>query len=131
MPHVTFSARELLRGRVVPPAWYVLQIESVGEELSKDKGSTNYPVEATVVMNADNGDTSHAGVPVEWNFNSKAIGFARGFFEAFGVELEPDKRFELAGSVGKQIEVFVENGEWQGRMRNQVNHKYRPLSVRE
>lgn len=131
MPHVSFTPRELLRGKVVDPAWYVLQIDSVGEELSKDKGSTNYPVEATVIMNADNGDTKFAGVPVEWNFNSKAIGYARGFFEAFGVELEANKRFELAGAVGHQIEVFVENSEWQGRMKNQVNHKYRPHTPKE
>jgi hypothetical protein len=126
VPHVSFTKRELLRGKIVDPAWYVLQIEAVGEELSKDKGSTNYPVEATVVMNADNGDTKFEGVPIEWNFNSKAIGFARGFLESFGVELEADKRFELAAANGKEIDVFVENGEYLGRMQNRVNHKYRP-----
>lgn len=128
MPIIEFSDRDLLRGTVVEPAWYVVLINSVGEAPSKDGGSTNYPVEGTIIKNADNGDEKYANVPLDWNFNSKALGFATGFLRSFGVELSSGKRFELGSAVDKKLEIFVENGEWQGRMKNNVNHKYRPLS---
>jgi len=127
MPIVQFSDRDLLRGKVVEPAWYVVTIVSVGEAPSKDGGSTNYPVEGSIVKNAENGSEEFAGVPLDWNFNSKAIGFAVGFLGALGVDVKAGARFELSNAAGKQIEVFVENGEWQGRIVNRVNHKYRVL----
>ena len=126
-PIVTFTDRDLLRGKVVEPAWYVVNIDNIGEGPSKDGGSTNYPVEATVIKNADNGSEDFKGVPLDWNFNSKAIGFAVGFLAAFGVDVKSGARFDLANAVGRQVEVFVENGEWQGRMVNRVNHKYRAV----
>lgn len=127
MPIISFSERDLMRGKVVEPAWYVVVINNIGEAPSKDGGSTNYPVEGTIVKNADNGADDFAGVPLDWNFNNKAIGFAVGFLSAFGVDVKAGARFDLASAVGKQIEVFVENDTWQGRMVNRVNHKYRPL----
>jgi len=129
MATVQFSARDLLRGRVVDPAWYKVKIEGVGESPSKDGGSTNYPVEATIIKNADTGDEKFAGVPIEWNFNSKAIGFARGFLESLGVPLEADKRYDLSQAAGEIIDVFVENDTYQGRTVNRVNHKYRKASA--
>jgi hypothetical protein len=127
MPVVQFSDKDLLRGKVVEPAWYVMHIESVGEAPSKDGGSTNYPVEGVIVKNADNGNEEFKGVPIDWNFNSKAIGFAVGFLTAFGVDVKSGARFDLANAAGKQLEVFVENDTYQGRMVNRVNHKYRAL----
>jgi hypothetical protein len=84
-------------------------------------------VEGSIVRNADTGAEDFKGVPLDWNFNSKAIGFAVGFLAAFGVDVKAGARFDLANAAGKQIEVFVENGEWQGRIVNRVNHKYRAL----
>ena len=127
MPIISFSERDLMRGKIVEPAWYVVTINNIGEAPSKDGGSTNYPVEAVIVKNADNGSEEFAGVPLDWNFNSKALGFARGFLESFGVSPQSGQRYELSNTVGKQVEVFIETGEWQGRMKNQVSHKYRAL----
>ncbi len=143
MPIITFSDKDLRRGSVLPPGWYKVKIDKIGEAAAKasDKGpSINYPVEATIICNADNGSTSFkkrqddgtetdislAGMPLDWNFNSKAIGFAVGFLECFGVKVQAGMRFDLEAAQGKDIEVFVENGEWQGRIVNRVNHKYRP-----
>lgn len=126
MPIVSFSERDLLRGTVVEPAWYLVSIDDIGEAPSKDGGSTNYPVEGTIIKNDDTGEENFRGVPLDWNFNSKAIGFAVGFLKSFGVDVKAGARFELANAKGKQVAVFVENGEWQGRMVNRVNHKYRP-----
>lgn len=125
MPMISFSEKDLLRGKVVEPAWYRVRIDEVGEAPSKDGGSTNYPVEATILRNADNGGEEFANVPLDWNFNSKAISFARGFLESFGVELKPNQRFDLAKAKGLELDVFVENDTWQGRLINRVNHKYR------
>lgn len=131
-PVVNFSDRDIMRGKVVTPAWYRVKIESVGEAPAKasDKGpSTNYPVEGTIIANADNGDTEFAGVPLDWNFNSKAIGFAIGFLQSFGVEVKGGMRFDLAAAANREIEIFVENDTYQGRLVNRVNHKYRPVKA--
>lgn len=128
MPIISFGNRDLLRGKIVDPAWYRVKIENVGEAPAKqsEKGpSTNYPVEATIMFNGDNGDTQFAGVPVDWNFNSKAIGFAVGFLQAFGVEVKAGTRFDLKSAEGREIDVYVENDVYQGRQVNRVNHKYR------
>lgn len=128
MAVIQFSQRDLMRGIIVTPAWYRVKIESVGEAPAKqsDKGpSTNYPVEATILFNGDNGDTTHKGVPVDWNFNSKAIGFAVGFLQAFGVDVKAGTRFDLKSAEGREVDIFVENDTWQNRLVNRVNHKYR------
>ena len=128
MPIVNFSPRHMLRGTLITPGWYRVRIESVGEAPAKasDKGpSTNYPVEGTVLFNGDTGDTQFASTPIDWNFNSKAIGFAVGFLQAFGVEVKADTRFDLKSAEGRELDVFIENDMYQGRMLNRVNHKYR------
>jgi len=128
MPFITFSDRELLRGKTVLPAWYRVRINSIGETPAKtsEKGpSTNYPVEGTILFNADDGTKDFEGVPVDWNFNSKAISFAVGFLQAFGVEVKSGTRFDLRSAEGRELDIYVENDTWQGRIINRVNHKYR------
>lgn len=131
MPMVTFSDRDLLRGQAVTPAWYRVKINSVGENPAKvdpqnpKPPSTNYPVEATILFNGDTGDTQFKNVPLDWNFNSRAIGFAVGYLQSFGVEVKAGQRFDLKASEGLELDVFVENDTYQGRIVNRVNHKYR------
>ncbi len=128
MAVISFSDRDLLRGKVITPGWYRVRIESVGEAPAKasEKGpSTNYPVEATILFNGDTGDLEFKGYPVDWNFNSKAIGFAVGYLEAFGVEVKSGTRFDLKSSEGREVDVFIENDTYQNRLVNRVNHKYR------
>jgi len=127
VPIISFSEKDLLRGKIVEPAWYVVTINNVGEAPSKAGDSTNYPVEGVIVKNADNGSEEFAGVPLDWMFNNKAISFAAGFLAALGVDVKSGARFELSNAIGKQVEVFVENDTWNGRMLNRVNHKYRAL----
>ena len=128
MPVIAFSNRDLMRGKLITPGWYRVRVETVGESPAKvsEKGpSTNYPVEGTILFNGDTGDKEFANMPIDWNFNSKAIGFAVGFLQAFGVEVKEGTRFDLKSAEGKELDVFIENGEYQGRMVNRVNHKYR------
>jgi hypothetical protein len=129
MPLVEFTDRDLLRGKPIEPAWYRVHLDSIdGEgELSKDKKSTNYNVEGTILFNGDNGDPTYKGYPLTWNFNSKAMGFTKELFIAFGLELKSKERYRLEALAGKDIDVFVENDTYQGRTTNKVNHKYRPI----
>ena len=129
MPLVEFSNRDLLRGKLVTPGWYRVRIESVGEApTTGPKGpSTNYPVEGTILFNGDDGNVEFKDVPLDWNFNSKAIGFAVGFLQAFGVEVKAGQRFDLKAAEARELDVFVENDTWQNRMINRVNHKYRVI----
>jgi hypothetical protein len=132
MPVITFSDRDLMRGKIITPAWYRVKIDAIGEAPAKqsEKGpSTNYPVEATILFNGDNGDTEFAGVPLDWNFNSKAIGFAVGFLQSFGVDVKSGTRFDLKSAEGREVDVFVENDTYQNRLVNRCNHKYRPAKA--
>jgi hypothetical protein len=126
MPQVEFSDRELLRGTIVEPAWYRVYVEGVGEGTpSKDGKSTNFGAEGTILFNGDTGATNFRNVPIDWNFNSKAMGFAVGFLKAFGVDLAPRTRYELNSAAGKEIDIYIDNRMFEGRTLNNVSHKYR------
>ena len=125
MPIIQFTEKDIKRGIIVDPAWYRIKIDEVSEKLSKAGDSTNYIIAATVLHNADNGDEKFAGVPLDWNFNSKAIGFMVGFCEALGEEVTADSRFELTAAVDREIDLKIDNDMWEGRPKNQVNHYYR------
>jgi hypothetical protein len=125
MPMISFNEKDLMRGTLIDPAWYRVKIDAIGEAPSKDGGSTNYPVEGTILRNADNGDTKYAGMPLSWNFNSKAMGFSVGFLQSIDVDVKPNIRYELSAAEGKELDVFVENGQYNGRLVNRIEHKYR------
>ena len=127
MPLVEFTESDLLRSKVVTPAWYRLQLGLVSEwTSSKDGQSNNCTVEGIVVTNADNGDNEFAGVPVTLQFNDKpkARGFIEGFLRALGVDVAAG-RYDLAAANGKMVDAFIENETYEGRIRNRCNHKYR------
>lgn len=122
---IMFSPEDMNRDKLVDPGWYDVLIKDVVEAPSRDGGSTNWKVEAVVVKSAD-GNEEFAGVPLVWNFNSKAISFAIGFLQALGVNVEPDKRYDLTQAKNSRIQVYVIRGEYEGRARNQVQHSYKP-----
>jgi hypothetical protein len=127
MPLVEFTESDLLRNKLVDPAWYKLKIQSCSEwEPSKDQQSNNCKMETVVEANADTGGAEFAGVPIRIQFNSKptARSFIEGFLRALGVEVEAT-RYDLANAVGKTVEAYVEHKEYEGRISNTVNHKYR------
>ncbi len=127
MPIIEFSEQDIKRGTLVTPAWYLMRIETIGEAPSKNKEnpSTNYPVEGVILKNATDGSEEFAGVPITWNFNSKAKGFITPFLEAFGVTPEAGKRFDLNSAIGKELQVYVENDTYDGRLINKVNSKFK------
>jgi|SRR5215467_283716 len=133
----SYSEKDMLRGKTLPPAWYRVRIEQITKKLSRNGDSTNFNVEGTVLFNAEDGTTEYTGpsgdpvsiknFPLEWNFNSKAMGFAKGFLEAQGISVQVGQRYSLmdARFLGTEIDVFVDNDLYEGRTVNRVNHKYR------
>lgn len=127
MPIVTFTQKDTLRGTVVEPAWYRCKIDKVGEKPSADGQSTNYPVSATILHNGDTGDTRFKGVPLDWNFNSKALGIAIPFVEAIsGEKPEADKRVELAAAENEEIDIYVAHKTFEGRLLNDPKSYRKP-----
>ncbi len=129
MPIIEFSEEDILSGVIVEPAWYHVKVTSVGEKDSKKGDSINYPVEATILHNADNGDEKFKGVPLNernWQFNSKIPAFIVDFIKAItGGDVEAGKRFELNDAVGRELDIFVGNSTYEGRVKNNVTHQYR------
>lgn len=134
-PAIGFDNTDILRSKIVTPGWYLVRIDKVLQKPAKgDNPETTmiYPIEGTILKNAENGSEEFAGVPTPagWNFNDnpKAKGFMIGFFESLGQKVEPGKRYELAAAEGKELQVFIENSTYEGRVVNRINHKYKPVS---
>ncbi len=124
-----FAQSDSLRNKIVDPAWYILNIvEHRDWTPTKAGDSNNCYFDCVIEANADTGDTKFAGVPIELMFNDKpkAQGFREAFMRGIGADIVVDKDYNMNAAVGKRIEAFVENNEWQGRISNKVNHKYRP-----
>jgi hypothetical protein len=135
MPIIEFSEQDLLRNKIITPGWYVARVDQVLTKPAKGNNpetSTIWPIEGTVIKNADNGSVEFAGVPTPagWNFNDnpRAKGFIEGFLRCvMGSDVKPGVRYELKAAEGKELEVFIENDTFEGRVVNRINHKYRPL----
>lgn len=128
---VDFSKEDIQRGKLFKPAWYVVEVNKISVKQNKKGDGVNYWITGTIINDADNGSTEFAGFPTpqNWLFSSKAKGFMNGFFGAFGIDIEEGTRYDLEGFEGKQLEVFIENQLYEGRMQNTINHKYRKLSA--
>jgi hypothetical protein len=125
---VSFSDSDLLRNKVVEPAWYVLDIQGHRTWTpTKDGQSNNCHMETVILKNADNGADDFSGVPIELQFNDKpkARGFIEGFLRGLGVDIQANTRYDLNNAVGQKIEAFIENDTYNGRLVNKCNHKYR------
>lgn len=126
MPLIDFSDEDILRSKIIDPGWYRVLITGQEQGLSKAGDSTNIVLKGKVLFNADTGGKEFENVPTPyWNFNTKAKGFMVGFFNSFGVDVKSGTRVDFADVVGKQLDVFIENDTYEGRLVNRINHKYR------
>lgn len=128
---IEFSREDLLSSTVVKPGWYTVLIRSVEKRLSKDGNSDNFPVNAVILCNGDDGSEEFKDVPINgipvWFFNSKGKWAMIGFIKALDptAEIGPGFRFNEKGAENKIIDVWIDNEMYEGTMRNRVNHKYR------
>jgi hypothetical protein len=137
MPLVNITKAGLLRNQLIEPGWYVALIQRVGKTAAKgDNPDTTevYPVDGVIVRNADTGSTRYAGVPTPyWSFNNnpRAETFIIDFLKALADNQDITEGLkELSAAEGRQIEVFIKNEEFQGRLINRLDHKYRPVRDR-
>lgn len=131
MAVIDFTEKDLLRGKVVKPNYYLVEIGSASEPMSKDGGSTNYLIDDATILEDETGDKEFTGVPTpRWSFNSKAKGFMIPFFESLNggekIEANSRMRFDNSSLQGKKIYVFIGNKEYEGRMVNEIHNKYKP-----
>ena len=124
-----FSKKDLMAGKVYEPAWYRVRLDDFSASPSKnlENPSTNFEYSATILFNADTGDKKYEEHPITLRFNSRAMGFVKGFLVALGIpeeEITEDKRFDFKAALGKTLDVMIENGTYEGRLTNQVD-KYR------
>ena len=124
------SKKDVMGGKVYEPAWYRVRVDdiNVGPSKNLEKPSTNFTYQGTILFNADTGDRTYEDHPLTWMFNSRALGFSKGFLMALGVPEESivaDARFDFKNAVGKEIDIYIENETYEGRLVNRVNHKYR------
>lgn len=128
------SKKDVMGGRIYEPAWYRVRVDDIAVAPSKnlEKPSTNFTYSGTILFNADTGDKTYAEHPLTWMFNSRAMGFTKGFLMALGVPedaITPDSRFDFRNALGKEIDIYVENDTYDNRLVNRVNHKYRQPRV--
>lgn len=131
MPFVEFNESDLLRNKLVVPAWYRVSFDSVGEwKPSKNATSNNLEIEATIIKNADNGDEEFTGVPVTFRMNDhpKMKPSLETLLKCTMGETIEKGRYAIEAVVGKEVEVFIANKTWEGRVSNDVTMKYRPVS---
>lgn len=126
----SLSKKDVMGGKVYPPSWYKVHIDdvTVGPSKNVEKPSTNITYTGTIMCDADSGDTEFADHPLTWMFNSRALGFTKGFLIALGVpeqDIDENKKFDFKAAIGKDIDIYVENDTYDGRLVNRVNHKYR------
>lgn len=127
MPIVRFTDRDLRRGEVPDPDWYRVYIDEIDADgtLSKDGKSTNYNAEATILFNGETGGIKFKGVPITWNFNSKALGFSKGLFLALGLEVKANEGYRLEACAGREVDMYIGQKPYEGRIVVKVDHKYR------
>lgn len=130
---VEFTRNDLLQSKIVTPAWYRVRINEVDEKASKDGQSTNLWIRGEILFEADNGSTEFQGVPTPfpWILNSKGAWAMVGFAAALGQEVKEGSRsrFDKESLVGKEIDMFIENGLYEGNIKNVCNNKYRAPKV--
>ena len=130
MPVIDFSQDDLLRGKLVSPGWYLIELGPFVQKLAKSGETNNYIFEdSKIIKNAETGSVEFASVPLQILFSGhpKAKGFMVGFLSALGAKIEAGSRFNLENASGKQVEVFVDNDTYEGRQVNRINHMYRAV----
>ncbi len=130
-PIIDFSEDDLLRGKPVTPDWYRVKVGPLEEKLSSKGDSTNWEFDSRILFNAETGGKEFANMPITLRFNSKAKGFLVGFFSACGADVKAGARFELRMAEGKELDVFIKNDTYEGRIVNKQDLFRRPRTEPE
>jgi len=120
---VRISKDDLMRGKIVEPGWYAVEVHGVTEKAAKTDGSQNWIVEYKVLN-----DGEFQGVLVNRLFNEKAAGMMAPFLIACGQKIGAEGgEFDIYATIGRKIQIHVTNDTTnKGRTINSVED-YRPL----
>lgn len=131
MPLIEITSQDLKATQIVTPAWYRVLVKKIGDFKVSTSGKSNvcFP-EGEILFNADDGSKEFEGcpTPVSWNFNDSARGKQDivSFVTAItGQEIKEPQRIDLTAAEGKQVDVFIGNDLYEGKMTNKVEGKYR------
>ena len=127
MAFMEYNEKDMKRSIIVTPSWYRVKITACDEKLSQKGDSTNWMMEATIIKHADNDGEEFAGVPVMWNFNSKAAGLSVGFVTSCGGDISAGSRFRMQDTVGKEVEMNVITGAYNNIPKNDTNYQFRKV----
>lgn len=126
---LTIRPEDHLIGKGIPPGIYTIQIKEYSESLAgqsaKHPGSQNFNFVAKVV----GGD--YDGVPIKFQFNETAPGFAIDFFNALGRKIDPKSETVITADtfrkcVGMTLRVAIKNTIDGSKVYNNVDG-YLPL----
>lgn len=117
MAKLNITPQDHLKGKVIPPGIYKVEVKNVEESASKTDQSQNWNVEFKIL------EGDYVGVPLYKTFNEKGAGFAIPFVESCGGKIDPTKPFELDfnKAIGSKLRVVVKNALYQGNMKNQID----------
>jgi hypothetical protein len=131
MPMIEITPKDLKASAIVKPAWYRVLVTKVGDMKVSSSGKSNvcFP-EGEILFNADDGSKEFEGVPtpVSWNFNDSARGKQDiiGFVSAItGSEVKDPQRIDLSAAENKEVDIFIDNDLYEGKMQNRISGKYR------
>jgi len=131
-PIIDFSEDDLLRGKPVTPDWYRVKVGTFVEKTSSGGDSTNWIFEdSRILFNAENGSKEFTNVPITLRFNSKAKGFLVGFFSSLGADVKAGSRYKLEDASGKEVDVFIKNDTYEGRLVNKQDLFRKPRTESE
>lgn len=118
---LTIKPEDILRGKKVDPTWYRCKVKGTSDVTA----STG--VAGTLIDLVITAPGRFLGVPLQTRFWENAPGFAVNYVEAFGAKIDETKGItvELSDTVGKDVDVYVKNDMYKGRMVN-VAEDFRP-----
>jgi hypothetical protein len=114
MSLVTFSKTDILKNMLLKPGWYTVLVKDYEKQQAGTDGSDLH-VYSLVVQGGE-----FDGVPLRQQISEKAMGFGIDFVQACGIEIVAGQQIDLSEMVGKEIDCFVQRGEYKGKPQNQA-----------
>lgn len=113
---------DMLRSKVLDPAWYKVKVTKVSQEEANTDSSMNTWIDFVVLSGPAQKDGSQpVDVPLRRCFNEKAPGFIVPFLSACGTKVgENGGNFDIERSVGREMFVYVKNRLWENNLQNDV-----------
>jgi len=120
MALLSISETDVLRGTILTPGWYTVNIQEVEERPSRGDGSIFWKMSSIIT------EGEQKGVPVTFGFSEKAPSFAIPFVEAISGQPASAGDVDLNNAQGKNLEIYITNGLYNDKPTNEVK-QYRPI----